>query len=242
MTAPPAAQRGVAPESPRRRDGVLGSPVEVPTPPAPAASLKGGSDGLRVVVRSEDPAAVVAALEQQIAQRSAGFFDGASVELELNQPAVSGALVAAICDLLDQNRIALTSVGTSSGGPPRERRAAPAGASAPAETHPDIAAFVARTLRSGQRTEHAGSVVVLGDVNVGAEVRAGGSVVVWGRLRGSVEAGLDGGEAVVCALDLSPAQLRIGDALARAPDGARSAPVPEVARRVGAAIVVEPWG
>ena len=60
-------------------------------------------------------------------------------------------------------------------------------------------------------------MLVLGDVNPGAEVVAGGSVVVWGRLRGVVEAGQaeGSGPAVVCALDLAPTQLRLGTALAR---------------------------
>lgn len=52
--------------------------------------------------------------------------------------------------------------------------------------------FVSHTLRSGQRVECAGDVVVLGDVNVGAEVIAGGSVAVMGALRGLVHAGATG--------------------------------------------------
>ena len=53
----------------------------------------------------------------------------------------------------------------------------------------DSAMWVKRTVRSGVRLEYEGNVVVLGDVNPGAEVVAGGSVVVWGRLRGVVHAG-----------------------------------------------------
>ena len=77
----------------------------------------------------------------------------------------------------------------------------------------------------------------------GGEVSAGGSVVVWGRLRGFVEAGQAPGarDAVVCALDLAPTQLRIGDSLARAPEEAERTPVPEVARESDGRIVVEAW-
>ena len=72
------------------------------------------------------------------------------------------------------------------------------------------AIFVQRTLRSGFKVSHHGHVIVLGDVNPGAEVIAGGSVIVWGRLRGVVHAGADGDEnAVVCALEMMPTQLRI---------------------------------
>ena len=74
------------------------------------------------------------------------------------------------------------------------------------------ALFVDRTLRSGTRIEFAGHVVVLGDVNPGAEIVAEGNIIVWGRLRGMVHAGSDGDrDAVVCALEFSPMQLRVAD-------------------------------
>lgn len=101
--------------------------------------------------------------------------------------------------------------------------------------------WVKRTVRSGVRIEYEGNVVVVGDVNPGAEVVAGGSVVVWGRLRGVVHAGAGGDtEAVVCALDLSPTQLRIATEIATTPDR-RSQPVPEMARLKDGHLVAEPW-
>ncbi len=76
----------------------------------------------------------------------------------------------------------------------------------------ETALFLSRTLRSGTRIEFAGHVVVFGDVNPGAEIVAEGNVMIWGRLRGMVHAGAKGNRnAVVCALDLSPTQLRIAD-------------------------------
>ena len=107
------------------------------------------------------------------------------------------------------------------------------------------AILVQRTLRSGQVITHPGHVVVIGDVNPGAEIRAGGSVIVWGRLRGTVHAGLAQGQgenAVVCALQLSPPQLRIGDTMARSPaDDGEHEVVPEMASVQGGQIVAEPW-
>ncbi len=103
------------------------------------------------------------------------------------------------------------------------------------------AALVERTLRSGHHIQHAGHVVVLGDVNPGAEIIAGGHVIVWGRLRGVVHAGASGDEeAVVCALDLSPTQLRIAGHIALSPEES-GAPRPEVARLREGQIVAEPW-
>jgi septum site-determining protein MinC len=74
----------------------------------------------------------------------------------------------------------------------------------------ESALFVQRTIRSGTRIEYPGNVVVLGDVNPGAEIVAGGSIIVWGRLRGAAHAGAAGDEnSVVCALELAPMRLEI---------------------------------
>ncbi len=101
--------------------------------------------------------------------------------------------------------------------------------------------LIQRTLRSGYRLENTGHVVVIGDVNPGAEIVAGGSVIVWGRLRGMVHAGAQGdANAVVCALDLSPTQLRIADKIAIAPRR-RGKAIPEIARIIQGEVVAKPW-
>jgi septum site-determining protein MinC len=104
--------------------------------------------------------------------------------------------------------------------------------------------LVERTLRSGQTVAHAGHVVILGDVNAGAEVLAGGDIVVWGHLRGTVHAGAGGDDArCVCALDLSPLQLRIGGHIARPPDNKRRrrGNQPERAFVSDGRIIAEAW-
>ena len=74
----------------------------------------------------------------------------------------------------------------------------------------DTALFINKTLRSGKRVEFPGHVVVVGDVNAGAEIIADGNVIVWGRVRGMIHAGAKGNRsATICALDLSATQLRI---------------------------------
>ncbi len=98
------------------------------------------------------------------------------------------------------------------------------------------------TLRSGRRVFHEGDVVVIGDVNPGAELIAGGDVIVWGRLRGLVHAGALGDEtAVICALDLSPTQLRIAGQIAIAPAEKEKTPKPETAVIRDGQIVAEAW-
>ena len=94
----------------------------------------------------------------------------------------------------------------------------------------DTALFLNRTLRSGTRIEFAGHVVVLGDVNPGAEIVAEGNVIIWGRLRGMVHAGSRGNQqAVICALDLSPTQIRIAGEASAALKPQQN-PKPEIAR------------
>jgi septum site-determining protein MinC len=86
-------------------------------------------------------------------------------------------------------------------------------------------------------------VVVVGDVNAGAQIIAGGNIVVWGKLRGTVHAGAMGDDqTIVCALDLAPTQLRIGKHIARSPEGRRRRRIPpEVASAQEGMIVVTAW-
>jgi septum site-determining protein MinC len=105
----------------------------------------------------------------------------------------------------------------------------------------ETAVFVQRTLRSGYSIQNKGHVVVIGDVNPGAEIIAGGNVIVWGRLRGMVHAGAEGNEkVVVCALDLSPTQLRIAGQIATTPQR-KGKPQPEVAHIQDGQVVAEQW-
>ena len=103
--------------------------------------------------------------------------------------------------------------------------------------------LVRHTLRSGQRVAFDGHLVILGDVNPGAEVIASGDIVVVGALRGVAHAGARGDEkAVVVALDLRPLQLRIAHRVARAPDGGSEAGRgPELACIRGDRVEVRPY-
>lgn len=97
------------------------------------------------------------------------------------------------------------------------------------------------TLRSGRSIYHEGHIVIIGDVNPGAEIIAGGDVVVWGRLRGLVHAGAMGDEtAVICALALTPTQLRIADQIAIPPDDTGKL-APEQAVIRSGQIIALPW-
>jgi len=105
------------------------------------------------------------------------------------------------------------------------------------------ALYVRRTLRSGSSIQSDGDIVVVGDVNAGAEITAAGDVLVWGTVRGTIHAGIAGDySAIICALKLTPTQLRIGSIYARPPDQRDAgADTPMVARIHNGEIIVEPW-
>jgi len=100
------------------------------------------------------------------------------------------------------------------------------------------------TCRSGTVVHNDGNVVVLGDVNPGAEVTATRDVIVFGRLRGMAHAGLGGFEgAVVIALSMEAPQVRVGryiylqqEATSKQPDS-----IPRVVMVRDGMVVVEPF-
>jgi septum site-determining protein MinC len=96
---------------------------------------------------------------------------------------------------------------------------------------PPSTLYHAATLRGGQTLHHTGNIVVVGDVNPGAELIATGDILVFGRLAGIAHAGAQGDEgARIYALDLAATQLRIATFIA-AEEGAkrRAAREPEAA-------------
>ena len=102
--------------------------------------------------------------------------------------------------------------------------------------------LIQRTLRSGQNISYDGNVVVLGDVNPGAEIIASGHILIMGVLRGLVHAGATGDDsATVTALSLNPTQVRISSHITRPPDGSRSYNmfIPETARIIDNAVIIE---
>ncbi len=103
--------------------------------------------------------------------------------------------------------------------------------------------YLRQTLRSGQTVSHKGHLIIIGDVNPGAEVMAEGDITIWGSLRGIAHAGIGGNvDSEIRALNLQPIQIRIAHAIARAPDKPRmnysSSHGPETARIVAGKIRV----
>ncbi|MFM1799483.1 MAG: hypothetical protein RLZZ117_1761 [Cyanobacteriota bacterium] len=97
------------------------------------------------------------------------------------------------------------------------------------------------TIRSGDHLQAAGSLLVLGDVNPGAQVSSGKHVMVWGKLRGIAHAGRFGDRtAQIVALHLHPLQLRIANQVARGPVEGPPSGLAEKAHLVNGGIQIDP--
>ncbi len=212
-------------------------------------SIKGTRDGLLITLGEGELTECLAELEALLRHKTA-FFKGGQVALQVGDRPLAAEEIQGIGKLLAQNGITLWAVVSEATDTRTATRRLGLETTLPSELEKrssleaelDQAVLVRRTLRSGQLVQHAGHVVVIGDVNPGAEVVAGGNIVVWGRLRGTAHAGAKGDDqAVVCALDLSPTQLRIGNYIARSPEDKQEELYPEIASVRDGHIVAEAW-
>lgn len=72
--------------------------------------------------------------------------------------------------------------------------------------------YINSSIRSGQVEEYSGSLVIMGDVNAGGEVIAGGNIAVVGALRGLAHAGANGNtKALITANYIDVTQIRIAN-------------------------------
>ena len=72
--------------------------------------------------------------------------------------------------------------------------------------------YISSSIRSGQIEEYSGSLVIMGDVNAGGEVIAGGNIAVLGALRGLAHAGAGGNtKALISANYIDVTQIRIAN-------------------------------
>jgi len=188
--------------------------------------IKGVREGLLITLGEGEWPALQQELMQHITDQSS-FFQGARVALDVGNHILHAAEMGSLRDKLADKGVSLWAILSNS--PTTEQTAQMLGlATRLAAPRPervirkldtnfasDNTTFVQQTLRSGFKISAAGHVIVVGDVNPGAEIVAEGSVVIWGRLRGSVHAGSEGnGQAVVCALEMKPMQLRIANVVA----------------------------
>jgi septum site-determining protein MinC len=233
--------------------------------------VRGTRDGLLLTIpddaRAVPPREVAVALAAHIASAEA-FFGGAEVIVDLGTREIAEEEIATYRRVLEERGVIVRGFTATSPqarellrkqgyhplhvvpverqpSPPPQQLSPQPGIVA---TSPEIveALYLRRTLRSGARVRHHGHLVIVGDVNPGAEVAASGDIIVWGVVRGTIHAGALGDDgAIICALGLTPTQLRIGSHYALPPsETARKASRPsgpERARLEQGRLIVEPW-
>lgn len=230
-----------------------------------AVSIRGRSDGLTIEIGEGPWPEIVSALTHRL-ENSGGFFRGAHVALELGERPLNEQDLKTLADLIARHEIILGVVRTSADRTfhsaialglavihESAEGATLAAAQVAAGNTESHSYYVYRgSLRSGQILDRADHVVIVGDVNPGAQVISDGDILVWGRLRGMAHAGANGNsQSVIAALDLDPIQLRIDTVIAATPGGAtdnrprwyggRTARRPEIARLVDSQLVIEAW-
>jgi septum site-determining protein MinC len=225
-----------------------------------AITIKGTRDGLLVALGAGEIDHILTELQSFIAHQEC-FFRGGQVVLQFGERDLTsrdvmramgileryGVLVRAILSR-DSNALSKAISDQSTESTEQDEAMSEAqdelAAQTPQVSQDSSGLIVKRTLRSGQSVQHAGHIVIIGDVNSGAEVIAEGDIIVWGNLRGIVHAGAAGDEErCICALALSPTQLRIGNRIARPPENrsSRKRFGPERAFVSDGQIVAEEW-
>lgn len=184
--------------------------------------IKGIRDGLLATFAEAPWEDQRAALILQIDEKPV-FFQGARLAIDVGNQILKVNDLVDLRDRLSERNVALWAVISQSplteqtsqllGLATRISKPRPEEQKRFADTISDeTALFISKTIRSGTRIEYPGNIVIIGDVNPGAEVIAEGNVVVWGKVRGVIHAGAKGNRnAFICALDLSAHQVRIAD-------------------------------
>ncbi len=230
-----------------------------------AITIKGRTDGISIEVGAGGWRMLMVQLRHRLHQ-SSGFFRGGVVSLDVGNRSLTSEELANAQGVLDEHGLKLGMVRTLS--QETSQAASTLGVSVTFDqpsvsvsqeastNHESLEHFVYRgNLRSGQILRRAETILVLGDVNPGAQVESEADILVWGRLRGIAHAGATGDvNAIVAAMSMEPTQLRITDTIAIMPatDERRGlfgvkkrnpdlAPRPEVAYIAEGTIVVEPW-
>lgn len=246
----------------QREDSHYGLASEEKQPVQGYIAIKGTRNGLLLTMEPETPfGELLNALAERLAE-APGFFRGASLSVDTSRRSLRVSERTQLEALLAHYQMSMASYPPAT--PPRtpvepvvtrdlgmsdqlSGGAASQSALTSEQTTRDLresddTLFLRRTVRSGQAIHHHSNIVVLGDVNPGAEIVAGKDIIVWGVLRGMVHAGYPDNEgAMVCSLCLAPVQLRIAHLLSRPPEGLEVQPRPEVATIRNGQIVVEAW-
>ncbi|WDP90692.1 MAG: septum site-determining protein MinC [Desulfobacter sp.] len=204
--------------------------------------LKGAGGGLWITIDPSHPESVLLAEIERLIKKLKHLAINADVTLDVGDARGQEDLVRRIKNYLEE-KFELGRISTS----PKKR-------SIPTERirqrdlskgwnhHKSDVLMLRGRVRSGQKIKAGKHLVITGDVNPGAELTAGGDIIVLGRLCGKVHAGYPNREdAIIFALAFDASHVKIGPVSAAGSDELSGGRGPEYASLDGRSIVVKDY-
>ena len=177
--------------------------------------FKGTKDGISIVFESSVSFDKISQLLEKKVQEAGKFFDQVKTSIAFRGRVFSQEEEKILLDIIVKyTNMNITFVKTEN----KELIELTETLSKKIEPH-TVTKFHKGSLRSGQSINFEGSVVLIGDVNPGAQIRATGNIIILGQLKGIAHAGFGGmKDAFVSAIYMAPVQLRIADIITVFPD------------------------
>jgi septum site-determining protein MinC len=204
-------------------------------------SIKGTKNGLLILLNPDYHFEIIKQELQEKLSASKGFFIGA--KFQLHSPDKYSA----------EEKIQLTQICCENGLVPQDNgkikhdqnvakdKTTFRKGLTPEETH-NKCLLLRKNIRNGQFVQYDGHIVVLGNVHRGAELIAGGNILVMGSLKGIAHAGANGDtNATIMAYSLQPTQLRIAGIIGLSDKAVPKNPKPELAYLADKHIIVEEY-
>ncbi len=193
------------------------------------AVFKGSKDGVVLLINREAPFDQILSYLEMILDERKYFFSGAYITLDTNGRELSENELRDIEDLLKKYAISFKMKGKEKVYAREVVHSTP--------QNVENVMVIPHTLRSGQLVNFDGNVVILGDINEGAEVHAGFDVYVFGIVRGIVDAGRR-----VVSIGFRPLRMTVNKKVFESLVNDKSYKKPRVAELVNGEITIKPVG
>ena len=189
--------------------------------------FEGTKDGINILLQQDISFSELKELFEKKVIESAKFFEGVKTSIAFQGRTLSQEEETALLDIITEHTT-MNITFIRDGKKEDTTQTIPEGVTLPDDMQQYyITKYHKGSIRSGQCLTFDGSVVVIGDVNPGGEVKASGNIIILGQLKGIAHAGCNGmTDAFVSALYMIPVQLRIADIITRFPEENKKGPKP----------------
>ena len=189
--------------------------------------FKGTKNGINILLQQDIPFSELKELFEKKVIESAKFFEGVKTSIAFQGRTLSQEEETSLLDIITEHTtMNITFIRDAKKEDTTQK--IPEGVTLPDDMQQHyITKYHKGSIRSGQCLIFDGSVVVIGDVNPGGEIKASGNIIILGQLKGIAHAGCNGmTDAFVSALYMIPVQLRIADIITRFPEENKKGPKP----------------